>query len=197
MNSFALNCLAQKIISVNARHVHLLGGFAVDKLAGLLNNQTEYPLCFIANTAPSNHVGKHWVAFYFCRPNRCEFFDSLGRHPHKYYMYSGIPEVELTLNQIEFQSTLSTVCGEYCIFFLYMRCSRSFYAVIHYLASRFSTCQLRDNFMRRYTRHLAIRYNLGDQLCDVSSCPSGAQCCTSYNAWCLDLPPDDPSHEYK
>ena len=54
------------------------GVFAEDLLPRSMN---IYPCGYIVNTDPSSKPGKHWVAFYFTRPEQGEFFDSYGHPP--------------------------------------------------------------------------------------------------------------------
>jgi hypothetical protein len=55
------------------------------------------------NTDPSNKPGTHWVAVY-CD----EYFDSYGRPSKRNKKY----------NPVRIQGTLSSACGQYCVYYL-------------------------------------------------------------------------------
>lgn len=74
-----------------------------------------YPCCIIVNTSPSNKPGSHWCAYYFESPYHIEFFDSFGKPPYAY----GFNLNAHHWNKIKFQSPKSSVCGAYCLYFLY------------------------------------------------------------------------------
>lgn len=74
-----------------------------------------YPFCIIVNTSPSNKSGSHWCAYYFESPYHIEFFDSFGKCPSAY----GFNINAHHWNKIKFQSPKSSVCGAYCLYFIY------------------------------------------------------------------------------
>jgi hypothetical protein len=89
---------------------------------------------FIANTEPSARPGYHWVAFivFANRPSIIYFFDSFGM-PLSYYQdlyrtcmdrgYYSDTVIVTPVNSRALQGAKSTVCGHYCILFLYL-CAR-------------------------------------------------------------------------
>lgn len=90
---------------------YFLGVFASDMLPQI----SEKPACFIANTDPSGAPGEHWVAMFFDK--NVEYFDSYGLQPiDAFNIYK--PN---WINQYCLQELDSTVCGEYCIYFLQYR----------------------------------------------------------------------------
>ena len=96
---------------------HFLGVFALDQLPKL----TQFPCCFVANTDPISLPGTHWVAFYYDSPTSLEFFDSYGQTPHEYKFPISKKISSLTCNSYPIQSLVSTVCGQFCIFYLFHR----------------------------------------------------------------------------
>ena len=94
--------------------VNFLGVFARDEIPG---KSELYPACYVANTDPSSEPGTHWVAFFLESPTKCEFFDSYGLHPRAY----GFSQQITSYNHTQLQTIHSTVCGHYCILFLYSR----------------------------------------------------------------------------
>ena len=110
---------------------------------------TIYPSAYIANVDPSSKAGSHWVAFYFTKDKKGEFFDSYGQSPE---LYTDIfkdflqdNSQEWTFNRRELQSMNSRVCGQYCVFYVILRCrGNSMEAVVR----RFSNKkQLNDGFV--------------------------------------------------
>ena len=77
-----------------------------------------FPCGFVANTDPSTEPGTHWIAFYFPSREKGEFFDSYGNPPEHYgFKFYKIE----TCNKHKLQSLWSNVCGQYCIFYLYIK----------------------------------------------------------------------------
>lgn len=96
-----------------------LGTFPSDKIPKSLN----LPYCFVANTDPSTGKGSHWVAVYVNNKNRADYFDSYGNEPSgviKKYLDSNCASFRYNRKQV--QSFGSSVCGQHCILFLYLRC---------------------------------------------------------------------------
>ena len=98
------------------------GVFAEDTLPRKIHS---YPCGYIVNTDPISKPGKHWVAFYFQSSHEGEFFDSYGRAPVNYSRqfvnFLNRNSSAWNSNHKELQSLFSTVCGEYCIFYLMHR----------------------------------------------------------------------------
>ena len=98
------------------------GVYAVDQLPTLTKNENQ---CYVVNTDPSYDTGSHWLAvFYNCRER--EFFDSFGCPPSfysktfdKFLETHGLP---WSYNKKRLQGSFSTVCGQYCVYYLIKRC---------------------------------------------------------------------------
>ena len=75
------------------------------------------PVMFVANTAPSNHPGKHWVAFFYPPFGEPEFFDSFGKSPS----YHRLTFQKFMYNRKGLQSFDSDVCGYYVLLYLIQR----------------------------------------------------------------------------
>ena len=94
------------------------GVFPSDKLPKKIDT---YPACFVMNTDPANKPGVHWVAVYVDSDKNGEYFDSYGRPSEisekllrKYSKY-------WQCNTKRLQGMFSSVCGQYCIYFLLQR----------------------------------------------------------------------------
>src|SRR5689334_20148323 len=92
-----------------------------------LPNKIKKPAAYIINTENSDKKGEHWLALFYDRNCRCDFFDSFGLHPAFYnlekYLYKTSSTWQYNKNQL--QSLESSYCGNYCIYFILLR-SRGF-----------------------------------------------------------------------
>ena len=95
-----------------------------------------YPSAFVANVDPSNKPGSHWVAFYFTKDQKGEFFDSYGQVPSIYsadftkFLHNNTKM--WTHNKKELQAMNSNVCGQYCLYFILKRCrGNSMYSIVY------------------------------------------------------------------
>jgi hypothetical protein len=95
-----------------------LGVYALDQIPVTL---TRYPCAYVANTDPISRPGQHWTAFYHVSPTQLEFFDSYGSPPHDYEFPIPPDLTSLRYNSYPLQTLTSSVCGQYCIFYLYQR----------------------------------------------------------------------------
>ena len=102
MNSNQLRKILESDVFVARR---FLGVFPAD----LLPNKNG---CFVANTDPASKPGSHWVCFNINNGSRY-FFDSYGRPPTMF-------KKKCEYNRQRLQSSLSSCCGQYVIFFLVM-----------------------------------------------------------------------------
>ena len=86
----------------------------------------DFPVSFIVNTDTGRGPGKHWVAFYLENRHYGEFFDSYGYRPEHLakefgtFLSKNVENWEH--NRRKLQGDFSTVCGQYCLFFLHRRC---------------------------------------------------------------------------
>jgi len=122
--------------------LQFLGVFPSDQIpySKLFNTKITHSVCCIVNTDPSSLPGKHWVAFFndaSFKNNKSslEFFDSFGLKP-SFYKLGGNTSIEFQSNPFPLQSSHSTVCGHYCILYLYLR---SRYLANHIQASASQT----------------------------------------------------------
>ena len=110
-----INCLVSRLVD----GVRWLGVFARD---GLLDVTREIrPWCLILNTDPKNQAGTHWLALYAPLFGGIELFDSFGFSPN---MYS-LDVLKPLHSSFSFQSSSNSVCGHYCIVYIYL-CSHNY-----------------------------------------------------------------------
>ena len=144
------------------------GVFPRDKIPAMENG--EYS--FIFNTAPHNHAGLHWVA-YFTSDTSIEIFDSFGYSPHRYKLPICQQGRKILYNGVQLQQNDTEYCGHYALLFLYLRCRNNSFDDI---LQNFSTdLMVNDLFAYNFVR---THFNIC--LTDVSlfnqSCLSLAEC---------------------
>ena len=81
--------------------------------------------CFIVlNTDTTGKSGRHWIAM-FLNSEMSEFFDSLGQSPTYYHKsWHNLLQnfsTEYMFNTECIQTEDSTLCGQYCIYYIMMR----------------------------------------------------------------------------
>ena len=93
------------------KNVATFGGvLAIDQLQWLRKGK-----CFVVNTMPSHHPGRHWIVIDWI--NSVPFlFDSFGKPPS----YYGLPRHWSYSNTI-LQHPNSDTCGLYCIYYIVQR----------------------------------------------------------------------------
>ena len=96
---------------------YLVGVFAADQLP-----TKEFPGAYIVNTDTSSQPGKHGVAF-FTTEEGTECFDSFGENPSAYseHIAQWLKDDCQVVQCVTLQSRDSTVCGQYCIYFILFR----------------------------------------------------------------------------
>ena len=84
----------------------------------------SFPAAFVANVDPSTQPGKHWVAFFFVDGDHAEYFDSYGRPPRLKSFETFLKRNSFSwINNLQrIQGPLSTVCGQYVLYYLLHRC---------------------------------------------------------------------------
>ena len=110
MNTSQIEFILKRLV---APPFKFLGVFARDKIPHV----RSFPSCFVSNTRDSNHHGEHWVAFIYHSPSSVEFFDSYALPPSAY----GFNIQASILSHKTLQALSSSVCGEYCILYLFCR----------------------------------------------------------------------------
>jgi Adenovirus endoprotease len=130
---------------------------------------TNKQYCFILNTHPSSAPGEHWLAFLFNHfTHKLEYFDSFGFALNTYAdVYAGLdscgllPFCEAANNVGMLQSLTSTVCGHYCVAFLFWR-SKNVRTHISYFArfimSSHTAADRRDKLIVELLREVTLRH---------------------------------------
>lgn len=78
------------------------------------------PICFIVNTDTTNLPGQHWIAIFIDENNIGEVFDSFGRLPPSHIQrWMNINTRFWYYSQDCIQSISSTMCGAFCLYYLF------------------------------------------------------------------------------
>ena len=130
------------------------GVFSADSLPSAQTRQGMVgPAAWVCNTDPSNQPGSHWIAFYQDTPSQLEIFDSFGRPITSYH--SNIQDFcdgALLVQQSQVvQSSLSTTCGQFVMFFLLRRASGESYSQIIHLFT--DSTEANDIMVCQYVNH--------------------------------------------
>ena len=127
---------------LDPRSVNFLGVFARDTIPEV-SVHTRFPACLVVNSESSNGRGEHWLAIYFLDHKRCEFFDSYA-FPLGLYGLSKYLSKFIVLAQVKhpLQANDSSVCGHYCIYYLYYR---SLGFTMDFITQQFATKDLISN----------------------------------------------------
>lgn len=105
-----------KVLSVSIPD-SFVGVFALNKIPKIV----RYPAALVVNTAPWPEPGTHWVALLFLNPQQAEYFCSYGRPPSLFAFKRILRDYDCTFNQKRLQGNFSSVCGQYCIYYLVKR----------------------------------------------------------------------------
>lgn len=114
------------------------GVFARDRLP----HKTPRPAGLVINTDKSSEPGSHWIAYYIDASGRAEIFDPLADEVPRNEILSFVERnnrdtgLGTVANVIPFQSTTSSRCGPFSIFYLKNRLNNRSLCEIHALLSR-------------------------------------------------------------
>ena len=99
------------------------GTFAYNQVP--ISKLQNAPFAFIMNTAPSTEEGDHWIGVYCTFSHQLEVLDSAGMISNnllkhlEFLVSKNLQAIVSNKNQL--QGPCSTVCGEYCVMFIYCR----------------------------------------------------------------------------
>ena len=153
-----INCLVPSLLG----GVRWLGVFARDELPDV--GGEIRPWCLILNTDPKDKPGTHWLVLYASSDGPLEFFDSYGLPP-SYYSLNSLEPLYLLYS---FQSPSSSVCGHYCIVYVYLRSRNKSLSQMFHLLLNISN---RDVWVKRYVHNLQNIFRI------LKPCHRTGQCC--------------------
>lgn len=80
------------------------------------------PVYLISNLDPDTKTGSHWVAIYVSVDGVGEYFDTFGRRPVGHHLsFLKRNTYRWTYNNKIIQNIFSSICGEYCLVYLYCK----------------------------------------------------------------------------
>nr|DAC81313.1 TPA_asm: adenain [Larimichthys croaker adintovirus] len=140
------------------------GVWASDQLP-LLTRSFDTPVYFIVNTHPAHLPGEHWLSLTLEEDGVATFFDSYGFPPDfAHYPSSILQFLEQRSDRIlyhdrQLQHTLSTVCGQHCVYYLCHRaCGVSFERLLSlYDDDVIKNDQTVSHFVEKYRRCIRNR----------------------------------------
>jgi hypothetical protein len=98
---------------------HFEGVFSIDNFPKNIKVRSF----FVCNMSKSNDLGTHWISIVKPEPKTIEIFDSLGTKIdilRPYLKFKNNPTIVYNVNA--FQTSNSSTCGFFAIFFLVERC---------------------------------------------------------------------------
>lgn len=95
------------------------GVFARDTLP--IEPRSRRPAAYIVNTADSYSLGEHWVCIYIPSVGPKEYFDSFGQILSIDPIFEQFMNYDYIKNCVVLQNMLTTVCGQYCLYYISMR----------------------------------------------------------------------------
>lgn len=116
--------------------------------------QPIFPSAYVINSDPSNKPGEHWVAVYFDKNGKGEYFDSYGLPPSFLDLdeYMNRHSRSWIWNRKTLQALFSTTCGHYCIYYILLRCRGI--PLLDIVESFSSYLTENDRFITRFIRSL-------------------------------------------
>ena len=114
----------------------------------------------VMNTSPSTEISGHWVAIYATK-NEIEFFDSYGSDPPT-KLKKIWQNKTWSSNPIMLQSPLSSVCGQYCLYYLLYRARN--YSMASILMDFDTDVDYNDEFVHEFMEN---RFDIDTKLIDT------------------------------
>ena len=153
-----IECLISRLLV----GVRWLSVFARDELPDL--TRESRPWCLILNTDPKNQPGTHWLALYAPRAGPIELYDLFGFS----FINYNLDSLNLLHLGYPLQSPNTSVCGHYCIVYIYI-CSRN--KSLSEFFHLFLNISNRDSCVKRYIHDLQNLFRL------FKPCHHTGQCC--------------------
>ena len=142
-----IECLVSRLVD----GVRFLGVFARDELPDL--TREIRPWCLILNTDPKNQAGTHWIALYAPLSGGIELFDSFGFSPSIH----SLDFLDPLHSFYSLQSPSTSVCGNYCIVYIYLRSHNYSLSDIVDLLTDISN---RDEWLKQFIYNMQIRLRI-------------------------------------
>ena len=142
-----IECSVSRLVD----NVRWLGVFARDELPDI--NREIWSWCLILNTDPKDKPGTHWLALYALSARSIELFDSFGFSPSM-NSFEFVDPLHLSYS---LQSPSTSLCGHYCIVYIYLRSHNySLYNIVYMLTD----ISKRDEWLKQYIYNMQIRLRI-------------------------------------
>lgn len=145
MNNNEIDTILKK--NERTRNIYL-GCFAADAIPSI----DLYPFAAVINTDRVGYPGTHWVAIYAPNKRIIEYFDSFGDPPNPTIGTYLLQFENIHLNRSVIQSVLSDVCGQFCIYFIWQRSTKTPYRKL--LNRLLSMQRGSDNYVKGWVKKL-------------------------------------------
>lgn len=155
MNNLQLRNLANRCRALKDIFV---GVFPSDRIPNLSFTKRKRSYALIVNLDKNRQSGSHWIALYLPKRRNgiAEYFDSYGLPPRLPSFLALLRKYRgYVYNNITLQSPFSTVCGQYCLFYLCRRARghniRSILSTFHNLSLHVNDVVV-NRYVKRYFR---------------------------------------------
>lgn len=141
-----------------------------------LPDTVPWPCALVVNTDPHDKPGQHWVAIYVDQDGNADYFDSYGQdiNTKSILDFVKMNSTDCSVNDKQLQAPLTSVCGQYCIYFVLMRCmKRPMYYIVRLFKDRFISDAFITEFINRH-------FNLKTQVFEDDVVVD--QLCTAFDA---------------
>ena len=146
-----------------------LGVFARDELPDL--SRERRPFALVLNSDPRDKAGQRWLSIFGPINKPIELFVSFGLSPALY----GLDNLSCKHSRVQLQSLNSALCGNYCLYFLYLR---SHNLSFDYIVSYLKAIADRDYWVYSYVNSLQRHYRA------INPCLYSGQCCVLQCSFC-------------
>ncbi len=128
-----------------------------------LPKKQVYPSAYIANTDGKAKPGAHWVAVFIDHEGNGDYFDSYGRVPTTIFKtYLDKQCLQWQYNGKQLQTSLTSTCGQYCIFFLHQRCRGN---AMNQIINLFGSDTVKNDHM--VTKFINEKYQANTKMIDI------------------------------
>ena len=88
----------------------------------LLPTSPMKPSFYVVNQDESSEAGSHWIVVFMQDNKITEYFDPLGKVPDQHFKdYMSFQSDNYLYNRKRCQNYQSNLCGQYCLFYCYVR----------------------------------------------------------------------------
>lgn len=117
-----LNMFNNELYEIISQDKTLMMGFQGIRSADQLPETLQCDQSLIFNASDSDEAGTHWLCLYQNSDTELEMFDSCGNPPSFYNLQNKLPYSRtFTYNKRQLQGAYSSVCGVYCMQYLFYK----------------------------------------------------------------------------